>query len=50
MLNKILFYNLPKILLPNQVILLFMLTKNFVTFVMRSFTSGAEDEASTSYP
>ena len=40
-----LYYNIPEILLPKAVILLFKLTKNFVTFVVMSFLSGAADEA-----
>ena len=42
-----LLYNLPKILSPKDVILLFKLTKNFVTFVVMSFSSGAANEATT---
>ena len=43
--GHILLYNLPKILSPKNVILLFKLTKNFVTFVVMSFLSGAADKA-----
>ena len=40
-----LYHNLPEILLTNDVILLFTLTKTFVRFAVTSFSSGAADEA-----
>ena len=40
-----LYYNIPEIVVLKHVILLFTLTKNFVTFVVMSFLSGAADEA-----
>ena len=42
-----LYNNLPKILSPKEVILLLKLTKNFETFVVTSFSSGASEGTTT---